>query len=242
MRHVISCVYESWHISDMISILSEAKNWYIDATFKVIHKPFTQLFSIHAFVKSGESAKQIPLLFAIISGKRKQDYVGVFSATKTFLPAVNVKTITLDFEAAMWQAVAEVFPTVTRLGCFFHWSQAIWYKVQELGLQPASMSDENTHTYIRKLLSLPYLPAEHIAPIFEKLQKKAVTQPLQELTNYIASTWLGNPLWPSLSWSVFGRVIRTNNDVEGWHRHLNQKAKKGQLPEEVYNVDHYLNL
>ena len=46
---------------DMISILSEAKNWYIDATFKVIHKPFTQLFSIHVFVKSGESAKQIPL-------------------------------------------------------------------------------------------------------------------------------------------------------------------------------------
>ena len=174
-----------------------------------------------------------------MSGKRKQDYIGVFSATKTFLPAVNVKTITLDFETAMWQAVAEMFPTVTRLGCFFHWSQAIWHKVQELGLQPAYTSDENTHTYIRKLLSLPYLPAEHIAPIFEKLQEKAVTQPLQELTNYIASTWLGNPLWPSLSWSVFGIVICTNNDVEGWHHHLNQKAKKGQLP--FYLLVHLLH-
>ena len=52
----------------MISILSEGKNWYIDATFKVVCKLFTQLFSIHAFVKLGESAEQIPLLFAIMSG------------------------------------------------------------------------------------------------------------------------------------------------------------------------------
>ena len=53
-----------------------------------------------------------------------------------------------------------------------------------------------------------------------------MTQPLQELTSYIASTLL----WPTLPWLVFGRVICTNNDVEGWHCHLNQKAKKGQLP------------
>ena len=53
----------------MISILPEAKNRYIDATFKVVCKPFTQLFSILAFVKLGEHAKQIPLLFAIMSGK-----------------------------------------------------------------------------------------------------------------------------------------------------------------------------
>ena len=118
-------------------------------------------------------------------------------------------------------------------------SLAIWHKVQELGLQPAYTSDENTHTYICKLLSLLYLPPEHIDPIFEKLQEKAVTQPLQELTSYIASTWLGNPLWPSLSWSVFGRVIRTNDDVEGWHCCLNQKAKKGQLP--FYLLVHLLH-
>ena len=33
-----------------------------------------------------------PLLFAIMSGKHKQDYIGVFSATKIFLSAENIKT------------------------------------------------------------------------------------------------------------------------------------------------------
>ena len=35
------------------------------------------MFCISAFVKSGENAKQIPFLFAIMSGKWKQDYIGV---------------------------------------------------------------------------------------------------------------------------------------------------------------------
>ena len=137
----------------MISILSQAKNGYTDATFKVVRKPFTQLFSVHAFVKSGESVKQIPLIFAIMSGKRKQDYTDVFKAIDALLPTRNVQTLTLDFEATMWQAAAEVFPTVVPLGCFFHWSQAVWHKVQELGLQRANTSDEKTHGYIRQLLS-----------------------------------------------------------------------------------------
>ena len=29
--------------------------------------------------------------------------------------------------------------------------------------------------------------------------------------------------------SVFHKTIRTNNDVEGWHRRLNSKAGRGQL-------------
>ena len=47
--------------SNMISILSQAKDCQVDATSKVLHILFTQLSSIHAFIKSGENVKQLSL-------------------------------------------------------------------------------------------------------------------------------------------------------------------------------------
>ena len=43
----------------MLHLLSCAKNWFIDATFKIVCHPFTQLLSIHAFIKSGDCFKQV---------------------------------------------------------------------------------------------------------------------------------------------------------------------------------------
>ena len=37
---------------NMVSLLQQAKTWYIDATFKVVKDPFSQLFTVHAFVYS----------------------------------------------------------------------------------------------------------------------------------------------------------------------------------------------
>ena len=135
--------------------------------------------------------------------------------------------MTVDFEVAMCQALSSVLPQVTTSGCLFHWSQAVWRKAQELGLQVLYHREDNTYKYIHKLLSIPYLPAEHINAIFTKLQQKATTEPLQELTNYISATLLNSNLWPKISRSVFGCYTRTNNDVEGWHCRMKKKAKKG---------------
>jgi hypothetical protein len=119
----------------MIKVLEKAKNWYIDGTFKLVKYPFTQLLSVHAFVKNDDGfAKQIPLFFAVMSGKKKKDYVAVFKAVKETMAVMNVKSFMVDFESAIWTALSEVFPDVVVHGCCFHWSQAVWRKVQDLGL------------------------------------------------------------------------------------------------------------
>jgi len=49
----------------------------------------------------------------------------------------RVKRFVLDFESGLWQALRSVFVStnVCIRGCNFHWAQAVWRKVQELGLQ-----------------------------------------------------------------------------------------------------------
>jgi len=44
-----------------------------------------------------------------------------------------VTTVVVDFEAAMWTAVQRVMPNVHLRGCFFHYAQAVWRKIQDLG-------------------------------------------------------------------------------------------------------------
>ena len=127
----------------------------------------------------------------------------------------------------MWSAIPLMFPGITILRCYFHWAQTVWRSVQELGLQDAYNSDDKIHKYICKLLSLPYLPAEHTTPSSQHFKRKQQLSP-SKLINYINSTCMNSSVWPITSWSVFGCYTRTNNNVEGWHLRMN-KAKRGQL-------------
>ncbi len=67
---------------NMVSLLKRSKTWYVDGTSKVVKAPFTQLFTIHSFVRSGECTKQIPLAFILMSGKRKRDYRKILKVVK----------------------------------------------------------------------------------------------------------------------------------------------------------------
>ena len=55
----------------------------------MVKEPYKQLVSIHAYVKQDGVKKQIPLVFAIMSRRQKEDYNVLF---KTIIEAVKKET------------------------------------------------------------------------------------------------------------------------------------------------------
>ena len=216
--------------------LAKAKMWFLDGTFKAVREPFAQLFSIHSFIKSGDTMKQVPLCFIIMSRRRKRDYKAVLDAVVELLPSEPaVEEVITDFETAVWSALRASLPNATIHGCWFHWAQSVYRKVKELGLHYAYVNQERVRAYIQELMALPHLPANHIEPAFRELVRRCpptqANDRLHQLVSYIDKTWISSDKRPPSSWTTFQRTIRTNNDVEGWHVRLNK-----EIPHEHPNI------
>ena len=96
-------------------------------------------------------------------------------------------------------------------------------------VQVAYSQRSDIHDVVQRLLSLSYLPSAQIGHAFRHLWRHSEDEGINRLCSYIQSTWIDSTLWPPSAWSVHRRAVRTNNDVEGWHRAVNNKAGRANL-------------
>jgi hypothetical protein len=102
---------------------------------------------------------------------------------------------------------------------------AFVFQVRSIGLTKSRKKNPHTAEVIKRLLALQYLPGEHIPLVFRRIQVEAGDAVLMtRLMDYMQDTWISDAVFTPVAWSCFKRVIRTNNDVEGWHRRLNRKC------------------
>ena len=57
--------------------LSTRRGLYVDGTFKIVPKPFVQVYIIHGFIQTADGKKQVPLAYILMTGQTAEDYKAV---------------------------------------------------------------------------------------------------------------------------------------------------------------------
>ena len=135
--------------------LSELNTIYVGGTFSTCPSLFRQLFTINGFV-GGQRCMD--------SSLTKVEQITTDSSPswnkrcRTVAWPCNLSAVMEDFELALIQAVELQFPSTRIMGCYFHFSQCLWRKVQALGFATAYSSDATVKCFIHKTAALSFVP------------------------------------------------------------------------------------
>lgn len=215
--------------------LARADLWLADGTFKVVPHIFFQLYSIHFNFGSGINPAG---LYCLLTNKTGDTYRRLLSELKRLIPLAAPKKILVDFERATINAFADAYPSAVVTGCYFHLSQSVLRKVNEVGLKTIYESNDEVRGFVRCLPALAFVPAADVVEAFELLVE---TMPidvdhLEEVISFFEHTYVrgrrqrgrgehfGQPLFAIDMWNQYSAgmdgIARTTNSVEGWHHSL----------------------
>lgn len=218
----------------MITALQRCDTLFIDGTFRTAPFPYMQFVTIHGLYHG----HVIPLVFALLTNKTVGLYRQLFSHLKRYTRRVTGRAlrpvnIVLDFEQAILLAVETELPGTRLSGCYFHFTQSLWRKLQNLGLAGIYRRDPQVRATIRKVMAIGFLPVLLVRQNFTMLQGSRRTRrfsrrypAFQRWLSYVETTYIGNRvLFPPPIWNVFTRGMdtRTINHLEGTHLSVSVK-------------------
>ena len=179
--------------------LGNADLWHGDGTFKCVPGIFTQLYTIHA-VKDNVT---YPCVYALLPNKREETYNRLLENLKTLAAARNIaltpREIMTDFEIGFMNATKKHFPETIQKGCYFHFSQCLWRKIQENpDIARKYKDDDDFALDLRQVPALAFVPVKDVTASFKSLMKTPFFMTNSELLtpfmDYFEDVWIGRPL------------------------------------------------
>ena len=110
----------------LLSKLIEVENIHFDVTFKVVPHLFYQLFTIFIQYKG----HAIPALHILMTNKSEELHTAVLSELPAYIPEFQPLFALCDFEKASRNSFVAIFPHITLIVCWFHFTKAIYDKVK----------------------------------------------------------------------------------------------------------------
>lgn len=198
----------------------------MDGTFRSCPRPYTQFLTIHGLYHG----RVLPFVMGLMTERTVGAYRQILQHVLAKVREVSghrlrPRRIVMDFEVALVTACETEFVGANISGCYFHFCQSLWRRVQQLGLAGRYRRRRHLRKLIRKFMAIGYLPVAVVRLNFRRLvaadstQRLMVRYPeLREFVQYMENTYVshgGN--FPVQLWNVFRRDndTRTNNHVEG---------------------------
>ncbi|XP_066583887.1 uncharacterized protein [Prorops nasuta] len=144
---------------------------FVDATYKItsnLKEKHMQLLSILIKIDT-KPDKAIPCVWALMKQKQTADYIKIFSFLKSKLQYLQPFTFMADYEKALSNAAEIVFPGIQIYHCYFHYSQALIRKAQNMSLTNRVINKDKypeRYRILKRQILLALLPAKYIEPIF----------------------------------------------------------------------------
>ena len=130
---------------------------------------YYQLFTINLDINN----KSSPLIYACLKNKEQSTYVFFLEKIKSLL-SVYPKLIMTDFEKAIINSIAIVFPETRIGGCYFHFAKCLWSNMNKKGLsiyynKKTSNSYFKCYNYLKLLVFVPF---DMVVEVFEYIKTK----------------------------------------------------------------------
>ena len=210
-----------WGTSTNAHAMVDADDWIMDGTFKSSPNLFKQLFTIHGLFPDG---LHLPLFYGLLPGKTTTLYKNLFEEVDTWGP-YQPSSILMDFELAIHNAVAEVWPSSTRRGCNFHFKQSLLKHIRQCDLMDEyKIENSPIRDNFAKMGAIAFVPEHEVDRVWRYL-KPLLPADMMSFTSYFEATWIGTsstpPTFSHDMWNQHDASLmllpRSSNIAEGWH-------------------------